>query len=679
MWPQRQPGVSSLIYHSIIAITDITTNHKAAVLLPLTMDNDLYDIPPSVPTAGTPPSLPPKMVPRVSIRDKEGLSKKTAEREGISSTSTDSPPKPLPRKTVRRTSSSTENMTTTSPLEERPHSGPKPVPRPRKNSLRNQSDQHLSLHGSTLEDSLPPSADEVEKMVNEMVRKEFAEKEEEARQKWQLQQQQEAVPSGQGSCGDTVSSGNWPAGQSPDYSSRGFGTGDGLPKGVLSTGINEVMKAEEESYYENDDLIKSVCASSGMDTQSSTPSRGGQGNNDRFDSAFGVSGTFEGCGKVQKQVGMPSGNSDFESGRDPFVTSHASNPGLPSLPQPGILQPTKVWNSLSDLNIADNEGAGVGTVPEDPGLEEGVGQRDSDLYEALWFTQRLKEDKPGMVRPQSDLMAFTPKAQADGGAAPAPCAPVYGDCSGEYIGLDPTYNIPPPSVPPPPLPAQALVKNRPPTIPPRPQRRHSPTPQETFTFQETSHLMESSTDETFLAQSASSMFENLPTPGFGAPLHDDDPFKYSDFYTECKRFNEPHATGTATGVTNEESSVYEVEFVAEWPHNMGGKTESDNTYNDIEAVGGEAVSQESLIRLSQVPPPPPRSRSNTGAQANTASARSGVPSPQASGNSFPQDDHGKQFIPGFNLSLFFCCSFYASLSHCFILSSSQMIIFLQEI
>ena len=628
----------------------------------------MYDIPPTrssaeTPPAETPPFLPPKSTNRLSIRDREGLSRTPADREDLSKASPDSRPKPMPRKTVCYKSSSPHETTvsSTSSVEESPKSAPRPAPRPRprQSSLRSPAGQQVkvNVNKSQVEESLPPSADEVEEMVNEMVWRELAKEEEE--EKWK-QQQQDTSPSGQLSSGGTVSNGNWTAQQFPDSLGQDTGKGDKLPEGVLSTDIDEIMRAEEESYYENSDVIKRAFASNRPDTQSGTLSRGGQGYDDGFDSAFGGSDTYEDTGKAQKQTEQPSASSDFEASFDPFVTSHANKSGLPSLPHPGILQPTKVWDRSSDLNPgqnasgAENEGDTMSTAPEDPGSEEASGQRDSDTYEAVWFTQRLKQDKPGMVRPQSDLMAFTPKPQADGGAPP-PCVPVYGEPSGEYIGLDPTYNIPPPSLPPPPLPAQAVVRTGPPAVPPRPQHKTPPNLPDTSTFHASSHLTESSTDERFAAESPSSVFEDLPTPGFSAPVHDDDPFKYSGFDTECQMFNQPHSTDAATNIAKEESSIYEVEdFVPKWPQNMGSKAENDDLYS--EAVGGAPVAQGSSIRLSQVPPPPPRSRTNT--RAGTLDARQGAPSLQPNPYSFaPNDDSGKQNVQLIQLFTVCVCVF----------------------
>ena len=616
------------------------------------MDDDVYDIPPTQPSAETPPAetppfLPPKSTKRLSIRDREGLSRTPADEEDLSKTSPDSRPKPMPRKTVCYKSSSPHETTvsSTSSVEESPKSAPRPAPRPRprQSSLRSPADQQVkvNVNESQVEESLPPSADEVEEMVNEVVWRELAKEEEE--EKWK-QQQQDTSPSGQLSSGGTVSNGNWTAQQFPDSLGQDAGKGDKLPEGVLSTDIDETMRAEEESYYENSDIIKRALASNRPDTQSGTPSQGGQGYDDGFDSAFGGSDR-----KAQKQTEQPSAGSDFEASFDPFVTSHANKSGLPSLPHPGILQPTKVWDHSSDLNPGqnasgtENEGDAMSTVPEDPGSEEASGPRDSDTYEAVWFTQRLEQDKPGMVRPQSDLMAFTPKPQADGGAPP-PCVPVYGEPSGEYIGLDPTYNIPPPSLPPPPLPAQVVVRTGPPAVPPRPQHKTPPNLLDTFTFHDSSHLTESSTDERFAAESLSSVSEDLPTPGFSAPVHDDDPFKYSGFDTDCQMFNQSHSTDAATNIAKEESSIYEVEdFVPEWRQNMGSGAENDDLYS--EAIGGAPVARGSSIRLSQVPPPPPRSRTNTG--AGTLDARRGAPSPtvRPSPYSFAHnDDSGKQNV-----------------------------------
>ena len=183
---------------------------------------------------------------------------------------------------------------------------------------------------------------------------------------------------------------------------------------------------------------------------------------------------------------------------------------------------------------------------------------------------------------------------------------------------------------------------RQPAVPPRPQHKTPPNLPDTFTFHDSSHLTESSTDERFAAESPSSMFEDLPTPGFRAPVHDDDPFKYSGFDTECQMFNQPHSTDTATSIAEEESSIYEVEdFVPEWSQNMGSGAENDDLLS--EAVGGAPVAQGSSIRLSQVPPPPPRSRTNTG--AGTLDARRGAPSLRPDPYSFAHnDDSGKQNV-----------------------------------
>ena len=630
------------------------------------MDDDVYDTPPPRPSPNTPPSLPPKKSSglRSSFCDKEGLSKTAADKEDLYAnseillrSSPDSRPTPRPRtKTVRKSSGCGETLASPSPRpdEESPSGAPKPVPRPRlrQNSLKTPSDQPLSVSESQLEDRLPPTADEVEKMLNETVERELAEEEEQKQQSHQPQQE-DAWPSGQLSHGDTVSNGNWPAKQFSDSFGRGVGTGDGLRPGVLSTDIDTVTQAEEESYYENSNLIKSVLAPSRPNAQlGAQTSGGGHGNDDGFDSAFGGSDTYEDYAKVQKQKETPSGSSEFDSSFDPFVTSQANNkPGLPSSHKPGMLQPTKVWDGSSDLDPSWNTGGaataadnGAVAVGEDPGLEgEGGEQGDSEQYEAVWFTRREEEDKAGMVRPQSDLMAFTPKPQA--GGAPPPCQPAYGEPSGEYIGLDPTYNIPPPSRPPPPLPAHVMAKPKPPTVPPRPPPSNSPSPQkQTLTFQESSHVSETSTDTEFAAEPFPSVFEGLPTPGFGTPVHPEDPFKYSGFSMECEEFNRPHSTDAAAAATNEESGIYEVEeFVAEWPQNMDDDTESDSTYYDIEhdvgAVVGASVSRDDSIRLSQVPPPPPRPRRNIGAEA----AARGMPSPQPNVYSLAHnDEQGKQ-------------------------------------
>ncbi|XP_076446143.1 arf-GAP with Rho-GAP domain, ANK repeat and PH domain-containing protein 1-like isoform X2 [Babylonia areolata] len=608
------------------------------------MDEDgVYDVPrsfqtPATPaTQATPPSLPPKKSTKpASLKDLDGLSSSCPE----------SRPKPMPRRTVRSSSSLSDRAVTspTTPTQPTsPHSStttptaaPRPVPRPRPRLTTKSPDPSSSE--AQFAQNLPPTADEVEEHVNEMVRSKLALEEAEERRKQEAEKQNE-----------------WSTVQS---SSRADLSSDHQDGGSCKFVNNKDVDASGgRGFYENSDIVQSSLRRSAesqmkQETQGSDLGHG-QG---WLEAAFGEPDSSGGeYAQVQKRTrGVPSAASEFETNFDPFVTIPTNQPGLPPVPVPGgsMLQPTKMW---------DNPGYACGAGQEAPDSVQSSGpsdsQRNSSEYEAVWFSERQKEDRPGMVRPHSQLMTFTPKPVEDRSAVQV-CEPAYGERLGEYIGLDPTYNIPPPSLPPPPLPPQAVVSSRPPSIPPRPVHRNSPKPRDSFlTLQDSSSLLgESSTEAQTHPSSrepSTTVFEALPTPGFNAPFEDDDPFKYSGFDSECQVFNKPLSTTDLTegvGVADSGESVYEVGdtsegFVVEWPKLTELEDGTDNTYQEIEAAEATAGRSESF-RLSQVPPPPPRLRRGPDTAVPAAAAAAtpvrNTPSPQPSMYSLAQaqaDDH----------------------------------------
>lgn len=597
--------------------------------------DDPYDVPPSRGGPEEPPALPKKSG-KSSFRDAEGLSR----------VSQDARPKPMPRKQLGRNFSSPVTSVTSPTSQEvslitntgtsSPNSTPKPAPKPRPRS-RSLKSPSCKLSELQLEESfrIPPSADDVELMVNEMVMKELdqAEKQEQQKEPQQPPNSQPTLHSEVSSASFSASS-NWAAWPSQDST-------DARTSVIMETDfpVDEPLYinsgAGDESYYENSETLRLNQTSVRCDTQSSGSwdtdrgDGGGSGGvDDGFDSAFG--GSDEDYSKVVRRTEVS--NTGFESRFDPFQSATQSGTvGLPNM-QPSVLQPTKLWkDSLDeelsagmtqavskdwfadgDFGVGKEHSAGkqqsVGSeekaISDDFGSE--TNERDSDPYEKLWFAQQEKDVQPGLVRPQSDLMAFSPRPEQGSNciSQPVSCEPTYGDRSGEYIGLDPTYNIPPPPLPPPPLPAQAVVSTRPPSIPPRPPNRAiSPNPQNKFTFNNSSHITETSTDCSFdFEEQTSAVFKDLETPTFN-PLPED-PFKYSGFDTECQKFNTPAICGESA-----DSSIYEIgdtgDFVAEWPQNIG--SESDSFYHQIGATGGQ-VTEVDPVRLSQVPPPPPRTR-----------------------------------------------------------------------
>ncbi|KAK7473392.1 hypothetical protein BaRGS_00035365, partial [Batillaria attramentaria] len=328
--------------------------------------------------------------------------------------------------------------------------------------------------------------------------------------------------------------------------------------------------------------------------------------------AFG--GSDDDYAKIKKNAEIAVADSAFETSFDPFQTDKPNGaPGTASMPF-GMLQPTKAWGDSAGKEVAAD--AGKQAVPEDVNSDT-TGALETDPYERVWFAEPAKDVQPGLVRPQSELMAFAPTPQEVSANKPVPCEPVYGERSGEYIGLDPTGA--------------------------------SPNPSTTFTFNDdTSHTTESSTDASLEAAPPSAVFKNLDTPSFN-PLPDD-PFKYSGFDTECQKFN---TSGQEAAGGADNSSIYEIDgggdFVAEWPETGGNETESDNFYHQIGADGGHSIEDDKVVHLNQVPPPPPRTGPRRGPPARPAPqlVRRESPSPRPNIYSFAQnrcEDQGRKLL-----------------------------------
>ncbi|XP_076446145.1 arf-GAP with Rho-GAP domain, ANK repeat and PH domain-containing protein 1-like isoform X4 [Babylonia areolata] len=377
------------------------------------MDEDgVYDVPrsfqtPATPaTQATPPSLPPKKSTKpASLKDLDGLSSSCPE----------SRPKPMPRRTVRSSSSLSDRAVTspTTPTQPTsPHSStttptaaPRPVPRPRPRLTTKSPDPSSSE--AQFAQNLPPTADEVEEHVNEMVRSKLALEEAEERRKQEAEKQNE-----------------WSTVQS---SSRADLSSDHQDGGSCKFVNNKDVDASGgRGFYENSDIVQSSLRRSAesqmkQETQGSDLGHG-QG---WLEAAFGEPDSSGGeYAQVQKRTrGVPSAASEFETNFDPFVTIPTNQPGLPPVPVPGgsMLQPTKMW---------DNPGYACGAGQEAPDSVQSSGpsdsQRNSSEYEAVWFSERQKEDRPGMVRPHSQLMTFTPKPVEDRSAVQV-CEPAYGE------------------------------------------------------------------------------------------------------------------------------------------------------------------------------------------------------------------------------------------------------------
>ncbi|KAL8617166.1 hypothetical protein ACOMHN_014336 [Nucella lapillus] len=559
------------------------------------MDDDgLYDVPRGERGKETPPSLPPKKSSKSSsFRELDGLS-----------TSSDPRPKPKPRKTVRSSSSISDQVT--SPTT------PKPVPRPRPGKGSAKSPDEESCEADFAQ-NLPPSADEVEELVNRMVESQLAAEEAEESRKQPA---------------------SWPLQPSAGFGHQGTTTQGSAAVDTVQLTERRASAASVESEgssgeaYENSEVIKSLrlppSADSPSDRNTGSPAAGP----DQLDAASGE------YAQVHKPKGRLPTSTGFESDFDPFVVPRPNQ--QPVLPSPvqhggGMLQPTKVWE-----NPGYACSAGIDAVGKEERSGTLSGPEDSSEYEAVWFGKGQEDGaRPGMVKPRSPSMTFTPKPSAEG-VAPQSCEPSYGERNGEYIELDPTYNVPPPSLPPPPLPPQTVVlpPSRPPSIPPRPRPRdphHPPDQQDAaaaLVLQDSfSHLGESCTEQ---PAGSEEDFEALPTPGFTAPFDSDDPFKYSDFGSECRVFNHPPlSTGPSQGqepFTDRGSNVYEVGasenvyevgdggsvykvgdsggFVVEWPA-MEGEGEGEDTYQEIGGDAGGREGAASLVGLNQVPPPLP--------------------------------------------------------------------------
>lgn len=570
-----------------------------------------YDVPPprKDPEPDAPPSLPPKKSFRSSFRDTEGLSRVTH----------DARPKPMPRRNLARNSSSpitsptspgVESPTVTDVLSFSTDSCSEtqkvaPTPRPRRSSVKTASFRLTELQLDESESfKIPPSADDVEYMLDEMVMKEMAE-EEELKRKEQEQRHQQQQSAGHGaqsqtSSGSSSTNSNWHSDNSSQRQSESVLETD-FP---ANESLYENSGIDSDNYYENNSELMRDRDAAKPDTQSSSSCGAGStadgGVDDGCDSAFG--GSDDDYAKIRRQAENAVTHSRPETSFDPFQTNtQLAMTGVARL-QPGLLQPTKVWSgSAGKDSPVDN--SSVQPVAEVSDLDT-TKPTTSVEYEAVWFAQRANSVQPGLVRPQSDLMVFSPKPHHGSSE------PVYGDRSGEYIGLDPTYHIPPPHLPPPPLPAQAHVNSGPPSIPPRPNKPGPPNLPSKLIFHDSSHTAAESNPDAHV-DPTSAVFSQLETPSFN-PLPDD-PFKYSGFDTECKMFNTPHASGQDTPSIAEDSSIYEIDdtgddFVVEWPDPAAGG-ESDNYYHQIGAQG--SAEDDCAVRLSQVPPPPPRARHGT--------------------------------------------------------------------
>ncbi|XP_025084888.1 arf-GAP with Rho-GAP domain, ANK repeat and PH domain-containing protein 1-like isoform X4 [Pomacea canaliculata] len=595
-------------------------------------EDDVYDIPPSRQSFAfpderkleIPPSLPPKKHPnRSSIQDALGLSRAAQEPRPT--------PKPRGAASPKGTIAAVEMRSPTSLdgiLQADTSERPKPRPRPRTRSSKCINKL----------DNFPPNADEIEAMINEQVKQEMETFESEY---------SSPNPRHSGGTGEALVT-NSTSSLSTTVEGRSYETENIYCNQDAYVSPTE-PESEDESMYVNTSLLTisetsqpSVHASS---TVNSSAFDGDFGNTFRFskiveeeyatpsnieamtetsvecslpqstkssiepvheanfEAAFGsLELSKDGYARVNKQD--RSYQDGYEREFDPFVVSKPHTNDL----ELSFLQPTKVWETSkeSKLNISKPQVSEMGQsskIVEEESLSE-------EEYEAVWVSSKCQSKHQGLIRPKSDFMVFSPKQQD----VPV-VQPHCGQQLGEYVELDPTYNIPPPARTPPPLPEAGVVLNKPPSVPPRPQPKNS-APISHVTFNDTSHVLESSTDNK--EEPSSAVFKNLETPGIS--FFPDDPFKYSRFLKECQEFNAPSTVETPQGRNtgawpgDQGGCQGPSDFTASFPDivtdnkvTMEGVKESD-TYCEIPATAGLNAKSDLNFRLSSIPPPPPRTR-----------------------------------------------------------------------